>query len=469
MGEAPFDLIAFPGGPYDVADEIGDNRPLLVLLSHDAVYVGGAVDAVPQLVERIFKHKGADDKALRLNRNALAFLVADEARKDEMRHKMQRRLALQELKKAERIGDLAEHQQAKVRELESKSEQDVAVAIQQCYRHVFYPTRSDRVNAECDLGHTAIDAPSASASPGIGQRQVERALRDSKKLRTSGDEPDSPSYIRDRTPLKKGEITTRALREEFRRDPALPMLAGDDVFVAGIRRGVEQGEYVYRRGDLLYGEGDPQTSIIVDEQSTVFTMSFARQREIWPRSIAKPEPPVVTPPADTPGGSDGVAPIVPVPTPPVSADLLVAEGVLKEALTQLWEKARKRKIERVHVVRIRMFDAGDAFKLLGVIGSVQGATKTVTLDGGYVTVDGSEFNFDFSGPSTDAQVLKEFLEPQLRAASERSLNAEFALTFNGGLLTGSDAPERLADRLTKYAAGTAYVTAFAETAAGGPS
>ncbi|MEO8624687.1 MAG: DUF499 domain-containing protein, partial [bacterium] len=395
------------------------------------------------------------------------FLAADEARTNEMTHKMQRRLALQELKKAERIGDLAEHQQAKVRELESKSEQEVAVAIQQCYRHVFYPTRSDRVTADCDLGHTAIDVPSASASPGAGQRQVERALRDNKKLRTSGDEPDSPSYVRDRTPLKKGEISTRALREEFRRDPALPMLVGDDVFIAGIRRGVEQGEYVYRRGDLLYGEGDPQTSIVVDEQSTVFTMAFAREREIWPRRAPKPEPAPVPPPG-TGGESGGVQPPQPPPPAP-SADLLVAEGVLKEALAQLWEKSRKRKIERIHLVRIRMFEAGDAFKLLGVIGSVQGATKTVTLKGGYETTDGGTLEFAFEGPSTDAQVLKEFLEPQLRAASEKDVNAEFELAFDGGLLTTSDAPERLADRLTKYAAGTAYVTATAETKAGGAS
>ena len=143
--------------------------------------------------------------------------------------------------------------------------------------------------------------------------------------------------------------------------------------------------------------------------------------------------------------------------------------MLKEALALLWEKSRKQKIERIHLVRIRMFDAGDAFKLLGVIGSVQGAKKTVTLKGAYETTDGGTLEFAFEGPSTDAQVLKEFLEPQLRAAAEKDVNAAFELAFDGGLLTTSDAPERLADRLTKYAAGTTYVTATAETKAGGMS
>jgi hypothetical protein len=43
------------------------------------------------------------------------------------------------------------------------------------------------------------------------------------------------------------------VRGEFRRDAALPILLSEDVFVKGIRKGVEQGEYVYQRGDLLYG------------------------------------------------------------------------------------------------------------------------------------------------------------------------------------------------------------------------
>ena len=57
---------------------------------------------------------------------------------------------------------------------------------------------------------------------------------------------DWSAYVRDRTPLKKDEITTLALRNEFRRAPGLPMLIGDDVFVRGVRLGVEQGDYVYR-------------------------------------------------------------------------------------------------------------------------------------------------------------------------------------------------------------------------------
>jgi hypothetical protein len=86
----------------------------------------------------------------------------------------------------------------------------------------------------------------------------------------------------------------------------------------------------------------------------------------------------------------------------------------------------------------------------------------VTLKGEYETPDGGNFEFNFSGPATDAQILKEFLEPQLRAASEKRIQAEFTLAFDGGLSMADDAPEKLSERLARYAAGAAYVTATAE-------
>lgn len=465
---AAFNLVPFPGGPYEIADEVGDGRPTLALIGYEAVSVGGVVDAVPQLLLRMFKHKGAEETAVRLNRNHLVFLVADEARREEMRQKMVRRLALQELKKPERLGELAEHQQAKVKELESRSETDVAVSIQGCYRHVFYPSRADRVTDAVDLAHTAIDTPSTSAQPGAGQMQVVRVLRDSKKLRITEDEPDSPTYIRDRTPLKKGEITTRALREEFRRDPALPMIV-DDVFVRAIRRGIEQGEYVYRRGDLLYGPGDPHATIHTDEQSVVFTMAYARDKGIWPRPVLTPEPPVT----EGPTGGDTERPDVPpvdpdepAPETPAPTNVeLVAQGVLREALIQLWEKARTQKVERLATLAIKVWESGDAFRLLGAMGGIPSARATAAFEGGYESAEGASLELEFRGPASEAAALKEFLEPQLRAAREKTLKAEFTLEFEGGLMMAGDAPEKIAERLTRYAAGAAYVTATAQAAA----
>ena len=278
-----FETISFPGGPFDVPDEVGDGRPRLIVLSYDGVAIGTTVDSVPELVERIHTRRGADGAQLRALRNNLVFVVADDARKEEMRRAAVRRLALLALKRADRLADLAEHQQDKIRELEAGSEHTLAIAIQQCYRHIFYPSRNRIGTSGADLDHSAIDLPATSDQPGAGQQQVVRALRELRKLRLAEDEPDAPTYVRDRTPLRRGQMTTLALREEFRRDPALPIMSGDDIFIRGIRRGVEQGDYIYRRGELLCGPGDPAVSIMIDEQAVVLTMEYARNRGIWPR------------------------------------------------------------------------------------------------------------------------------------------------------------------------------------------
>ena len=468
-----FDAICFPGGPFDVPDEVGDGRPKLVVLAYDGVIVGNSVDAAPELIGRIHARKGSEGSALRAFRNNLVFVAAADERREEMRNKMSHRLALRELKKPERLLELAEHQQDKVRELEARSEQELALAIQHCYRHVFYPSR-DRLGAsDADLAHTAIDIQSASEQPGAGQQQIVRVLRDLRKLRLPEDEPDSPTYVRDRTPLKKGEITTLILRNEFRRDPALPILIGDDLFIRGVRRGIEQGAYVYRRGELLFGPGDPSASIEIDEQAVVFTMAYAKNAGIWPRpqqgtSEAGPDGETFGQPVE--GATGGV-----VADPPAGPGMgyvsdttpgrLTAEGLLREALAQVWEQARAKGIGVIGTLTIRMFEPGDAFRLLGAVGAVQGADKSVTITGGYETRDGGSFELEFRGPPLDAQPVREFLEPQLRDASSQSLQAGFELVFTDGLSMQGDAAEKLTERLARFAGGAAYVFAAAEVKA----
>lgn len=459
------EAVPFPGGPFDVPDEVADGRPKLVVLGYEAVTIGGSVESVPELIERIYRSKGSEGSALRALRNNVIFVVADEVRSEDMRRKVYRRLALAEMKKPERLVDLAEHQQAQVREMEARSEQELAIAVQQCYRHVFYPSRNRVGASDIDLAHSAIDTHSTSDRPGAGQQQVVRTLRDLNKLRLSEDEPDSPAYVRDRTPLKKGQISTLSLRDEFRRDPALPILVGDDIFVRGVRRGIEQGEYVYQRGELLYGPGDPAAGIEIDEQSVIFTMGYAKNVGLWPR---KPEAPPDQPPDDPPEGDgkpadDGTGPSPDGAGPDGEASVsFTAEGVLREALVRLWEQARAKKADAIAVLIIRMFEAGDAFRLLGAIGAVSGAERIVTIAGGYETRDGGSFELEFRGPVSDAQPVREFLEPQLRDASSRNLQAGFELTFESGLSMEGDAAEKLTERLSRFASGAAYVSATAE-------
>jgi hypothetical protein len=478
FGQTRFQMVPFPSTPAEAPDDANDGRPYLHVMSYDGITVGTTVEVVPELIARIFDRKGQAGSEYRAFRNHLVFLVADESRKEDMKHKMVWRLALRELKSPERLKDLAPHQQEKIKELESKSIQEVAIAIQQCYRHVFYPSRIRLGTSEVDLAHTALDLHATGQNPGSGQRAIILALQDLNKLRVPGDEPDSPTWVRDRTPLKKGQMTLAALRDEFRRDPALPILIEDDTFRRLILRGIDSSEYIYRRGELLYGQGDPGAAIQIDEQSFVLTTAYAIQTGIWPRKEPEPtEPkgpiPPQIPPTTFGGGGTQPPPQGPTklgaPAPgqtttpkPAGPGTFRAEGVLREALTRLWEQARSAKVARLGLLEIRIFDSSDAFKLLAAVGAIAQTRKTVKFEGAYETKEKSVLNVEFTGTPEDAKPVKEFLDPQFRAAPEHNFEATFSLQFEQGLELAGDGAEKLTEKLVRFASGAAYVTAEAE-------
>ena len=298
-----------------------------------------------------------------------------------------------------------------------------------------------------------------------------RALKDMRKLHFAEDAPLAPAFVRDQTPLKKGQISTAALRAEFRKDPRLPILLGDDNFVAMVRKGIAEGVYVYRSGDLLAGEGDPWCDIKIDQQSLVFTAAYAKEKGIWPR--LKPVPVTV------PGGRAGEGPEVyqpggkpptgqpPAPRPlPPGVQVFKAEDLLRAALTQIWEQSQSEGCARIRSLSLRVFEAEDAFRLLGAVGSIPGAEKQLTMSGAYETAAGSTFEVSFEGIPKDAEPLKEFLVPQFRAAraggNETELTTEYKVQFEEGLDLAGDAAAKLTDKLDRFAKGAVFVEAEAE-------
>lgn len=479
--KAEMEAVFFPGGPSDIPDDASE-RPRLVVLSPDAVGIASDSDPVPALLRRLHERKGADDKELRLRRNHLAFLAAEAARKETLRQRAVRRLALAELKKPVHLDDLAEHQRTMVGELEKKSQTDLAVAVQQCYRRLFVPRAAA---AGGSLEPLPLDDYDASEKPGNGQRAVVRALREKGKLRLPEDQPDAPEYVRDKTPLKtKGEMTTEALRDEFRQNPALPMLIGDQVFVRGVRLGVEQGRFVYRRGDLLFAPGEPTTEIVVDGESTVCTVQYAKNIGIWPRPAPKPE-------RDDHEDDDGTddrktdrrrtgdrgtggegkfsKPDDDTPSPEPGVWSGSAEGPMGEALARVREQAQQAAVS-LGSLTIRPQEWGDALRLLRAVGTAPlGAETAVELAGGYETRDGSSYCMqEFRGTVADAAPVVDFLEPQCRDATSVDLKIHLRLAFPDGVPPTGEGWEKLAGKLPRWVIGAAVLSAEAKPAAANP-
>jgi hypothetical protein len=423
------------------------------------------------MVARLHKHVGADERGFRKLLNNLVFLVADDGRVSDMRRAIAKALALEELVKPERCKDMAVHQQEKLREWQRKSGQEANQAIQHCYRHIFYPSPRGGPSGS-ELAHTAVEVTNTDQLD--GQRAVVRALRELGKLRSSleQDKQDAPTRIRDRTPLRKGEISTLELRGEFRRNVDLPMLIGDVTFTRGIQEGVKRSEYIYKYREMLLGPGDPETYITIAEDAFVYTMSYAKEHSIWP-----PAPPPSAAPAGgvgtaasaaPPGSSGPVAGLSPepqvgnpAPVPP-AIGTFKHEGPLREALkVVLLEKARTSSAKKITSLNIRLTELLDASRLLAVAGGVSGASTNITFEGHYATETGGEFEFEFRGPVADALPVKDFLVPEFRNSTEKECIANFTFSFIEGLVLEGDAPDKLIEKLTQQAVGAAFVTATA--------
>lgn len=453
-------LVPFAAGPHNVPDDSGEGHPYLVLINYDAATISPDALSLPELIERSYLHKG-NGADWRRNRNNVIFLVADAGGVAGMKNRMTRRLALEALRAPDKQRDLAEYQVAKLGEYHERSAQELALAIQQSYRHIFYPSRNRIEGASVDLAHTAVDVQTASDRPGDGQKQVVTQLQNVGKLRLAGDAPDSPAYIRDRTPLKKGQTTVADLRNEFRLDPSLSMLVGDDVFLRGIRLGIEQGDYVYKSGELLMGKGDPYAEIRIDEQSLIYTTAYAKEHGLWPRPAPRAEPAVGSPPeigtTDRPYESSASE----VATGMHEPESFRAEDVLRAALVAVIEKAQRAQAKGIVRLVVRPFEPGDALRLLNAMNTVANAKKTVTLDISFEAADGSTTEIRFEGSPAEALPLKDFVEPQLRAAADKQVAASYRIDFAPALSLEGDATAKLTERLTRFATGAAEVVAFA--------
>lgn len=483
-GTGSFEAISFPAGAFDVPDDIGDGKPRLAIVHHQALSIGSAIDEVPELISTIYQRKGQDGTGLRQLRNNLVFLVADDRHVQHMTSTVSRHLALQELKRPERLGELADHQKGQVIELARRSEADIAVAIQQCYRHLFYPSRTALGGGSVSLDLATIDQHSASERPGSGQVQIVRQLSDIGKLRTPEDSPDQPAYVRDRTPLKRtGQMTAADLRAEFRRDPALPMHVGDDPFKKLVIKGINDGVLVYQREGLTAGKGDPVPSIVIDGSSIISTADYARDHGIFPRPVRASDPdtpvqpdqpvsgtgnddPAITPRTgggrsnvgdDTDGARGG-----PTTTPTQDARTFSNEGILKDALTTVFQRVRAAKMEKVSRLALTPFEAGHFFMLLNVVESVPGSTKTAVANIEFQTAASSNITITIEGTIGDAKQAREYVEPQLRAAADKHLTARVELEFTDGLIMSGDEPEKIIERLTKFGTAAAFVEVIAE-------
>jgi len=461
--QGDFHLVPFPAGPYEIPDDVGDGRPYLVVLAYDAFHVMEGGDLPADLV-RMATRAGSRDEYRRLLNN-FVFLIADERMRADMRNAVRRRLALQAIQASPRFADLPDYQQRKVREEVEKSRTTVAVSVLQCYRHLYYP-KDGGSQLTAKLARTTVDLPGASESPGNGQGYVKRTLRDQRKLLAAGDNPDAPTFVRDNTPLRtKGHLSTRELRDEYRRAPNLSILLGDNPLVDCVRLGIQSGKFVLRVGAQIWGKGDPDPAVRIDDESFVHTLEDAESRGLWPR---KP-PEVVAAPTAAAGGkntsavaaSTTAAASTSASTTSTRPDVFDSEGPLRQALGELFGKARKAKCPAIQSLTVRLFEDRGAWAFLGSVTSLRGVDVQTTMSVSLADEGIAKCSFEFQGTLAKATVVKSLLERLLQSAPDKKVEIGFVLTFQPPSPTTDTAADALIAQLTKHGSAEAYVEAEA--------
>jgi hypothetical protein len=403
--------------------------------------------------------KGVNEE-LRVLRNNVVFVLADERLSGEMKAAQRRRLALLSIKGSDRFRDLPEYQQRKIDEEIKASETKVAVAALQCYRHVFYPSAKAFAGGEAKLDHTTVELPSASESPGNGQAHIKRALREQHKLLAATDEPDAPSFVRDQTALRsKGEVSTQELRAEYRKAPNLSILLDDAPLIACIRRGIEQEFFIYRSGEQIWGKGDPAPSIAISENAFVDTIDHARKHGLWPRKPKAEEQ--SAPPGSPPSRPGGTPKPSPPSTEPRTAAAFKEEAPLREALTKIFEQARKNKVDSLAWMSIRFFEPQGAWNLHAALSTQKDSEVTCNFQVSLSDDGTEEFAVRFRGTYAKASQVKSMIEKPLLAAKSANVDLEYRLVFKALLPTSESAATAFIAAVTKYGAATAYVEAEA--------
>jgi hypothetical protein len=163
--------------------------------------------------------------------------------------------------------------------------------------------------------------------------------------------------------------------------------------------------------------------------------------------------------AVTPVGIPVIGPVGKKTTSPPS---LTAEGPLAQALTELWEKARAAKHEKLEKLVIRFYEAPAAWQVHQALATMTKEARVGCRFEASISADGVDtFQVVFEGRFDKANTIKGFLDPQLRTAREVLFEATYKLTFPAGLSLAPAQVEAFQKNLTRYGSGEAYVEAHA--------
>ncbi len=263
------DPVIFPEGPEEVDD--GAGRPKLALMNFDSVQVSGEDDPPPSLVRKIHERTGGQGK-YRTYQNNVLFLCVSEQESDHMLRAARRHCALERITDSdERMKEFDESVRKKLTNSADTAQLKLRQAVTRGYQHLFYPSGSASTESG-GLEHYAFRPQEGGTD---AKRDIEKdlikVLRQLNKVLTADDDALGPLYVEDKLwPDSRDHMSTEELRRAFCKKRSMPIILAPDKLKETIRRGIEEGNWVYWDGQRGYGPDHPLPSIALVEDHTLY-------------------------------------------------------------------------------------------------------------------------------------------------------------------------------------------------------
>ncbi|HKZ82401.1 MAG TPA: DUF499 domain-containing protein [Anaerolineae bacterium] len=285
-----FRPVYFPVEPDDVDDDA--DLPKLAIMHFEAVKVGAAEAAPPDLVRRIYEYTGAME-SFRTYQNNVLFLVADGDQVDNMVNVARRYLAIGRIVgDASRLAEFNDEQKKALKKMQESAELDVRVAITKAYRYLYYPT-SDAPKSQAYLRRETLPAQDQGDVEKDQTNVVLRVLRALKKVLTADDDLLSAAYVKSKAwDQNQQSMTTDDLRKAFARKIGLRILLDIGQLRKTIQNGVQTGVWVYYDAGEQFGydKDTPPQHWRIGEDAILYVPEEAARLQI--RIKGKWQPPV---------------------------------------------------------------------------------------------------------------------------------------------------------------------------------
>lgn len=229
-------VLHFPTGPWEVPDQASLR---VDVLHHNVLTAAKNADqAAPVLIDML-DHVGSSG-APRKYRNAVAFVVADEAQVEPLKDKARALIAADTLASdGTRLAQFSPEIRKKIEAYQKNAALEARIAVTRCYKHVYYPV-SDKANGH--LRHRDLP-PEKQGDTKTATFAVLTLLADEGKIRT---EPFTYSYLRSKTwPEPKASATTAEIADWFWMDHTSPIIRNTALLREAIIGGIKNDGWVY--------------------------------------------------------------------------------------------------------------------------------------------------------------------------------------------------------------------------------